>query len=47
MTGHLLLGSLALFALHGWRAPEGDMRFLARLSLLMAVLIALDLWWVL
>lgn len=47
MTGYFVLGSFALFALHGWRAPESDIRFLARLSLLIAVLLAVHLWWVL
>ncbi|WP_157846957.1 hypothetical protein [Streptomyces achromogenes] len=47
MTGFVFLGAFSLFALIGWRSRASDMRFLARMSLLMAVLIAVELWWVL
>ncbi|MFF9582477.1 hypothetical protein [Streptomyces achromogenes] len=47
MSGYGFLAAVLLFALYGWRSPASDMRFLARLSLLMAVLMAVDLWWAL
>ncbi|WP_225102679.1 hypothetical protein [Streptomyces sp. CoH27] len=47
MSGYVFLGVFLLFAVTSWRSPASDVRFLARMSLLMAAVIALELWWVL
>lgn len=43
--GYLLLASLLLTALIGWRSPKSDTRFLAAMSLALAAAIAVQMWW--
>jgi hypothetical protein len=43
--GYLLLASFLIFGARGWRSPASDVRFLARLALVMAAAIALQMWW--
>jgi hypothetical protein len=43
--GYFLLVGFLLAAARGWHSPASDARFLARLSLVMAATIALQLWW--
>jgi hypothetical protein len=43
--GYLLLGGFLAVAAAGWRAPASDARFLSRVSLAMAVVIAVQMWW--
>lgn len=43
--GYLLVAAFAITAAHGWNSPASDTRFLARLALVMAAVIALQMWW--
>lgn len=43
--GYLLIASFLFVAAVGWRSPKSDMRFLAGMSLAMAAVIAVQMWW--
>lgn len=45
--GYLLIAWCLLGAVIGWRSPKDDLRFLARMSLLLAAVIAVEMWWTL
>lgn len=45
MTGYLILIVLAVSAACGWRSPSSVERFLARVCALLAVAMAVQMWW--
>lgn len=43
--GYLLLASFVLIAARWWRSRRPEERYMARLSALMAAVIAVQMWW--
>lgn len=43
--GYLIVTSLLAAAAYGWRSRASDLRFLARMSALCAVVVAVQMWW--
>jgi hypothetical protein len=43
--GYLLLAGSAAVAVYGWRSPHSDIWYCARVAAVLALLIAVQLWW--
>lgn len=43
--GYYLLAGFLIVAAAGWRAPASDARFLSRVALGMAIVMAVQMWW--
>jgi hypothetical protein len=45
VMGYLILASLIFTTAVNWRAPASDARFLARMTAVLAVVLAVQMWW--